>query len=93
MLAGMAGGMKGLFAGYHMQTEEEQAIHRLTMQKIGIVTHEVITPAEAEWLTARMGRDGTLTPNERALISFIKAESPSIAPPLQALVDKASAAA
>lgn len=93
MIAGMASGVKGLFAGYHMQTDEEQAIHRLTLQKIGIVTHEVITPAEAEWLAGRIGRDGTLTPNEHALIGFIKAEGPSIDPALQALVDRATLAA
>ncbi len=93
MLAGMAGGMKGLFAGYHRQSEEEQAIHRLTLQKIGIVTHEVITPAEAQWLAERIGGDGRLTPNERALLSFIRAESPAIDPALQTLVDRATVAA
>ena len=93
MLAGMAGGMKGLFAGYHPQSEEERAIAQLTLQKIGIVTHEAITPAEAQWLAERMGGDGRLTPNERALLSFIRAESPSIDPALQTLVDRATVAA
>jgi hypothetical protein len=93
MLAGMASGVTGLFAGYHKQTDEEQAIHHLTLQKIGIVTHEAITPAEAEWLAGRIGKDGRLTPNERALLGFIKAESPAIDPALQALVDRATLAA
>ncbi|HEY5828491.1 MAG TPA: hypothetical protein VIV01_09025 [Hyphomicrobiaceae bacterium] len=93
MLAGMAGGMKGLFAGYHPQSEEERAIAQLTLQKIGIVTHEAITPAEAQWLAERMGGDGRLTPNERALLSFIRAESPAIDPALQTLVDRATVAA
>ena len=91
LLAGMAGGMTGLLAGYHQQTDEEQAIHRLTLQKIGIVTHEVITPAEGDWLASRIGKDGRPTPNERALLGFIRAESPSIAPSLQALVDRSAA--
>jgi isopropylmalate/homocitrate/citramalate synthase len=86
----MASGMKGLFAGYHLQSEEERAIAQLTLQKIGIVTHEAITPAEAQWLAERIGTDRRLTPNERALMSFIRAESPAIDPALQALVDRAT---
>jgi hypothetical protein len=93
MLAGVATGLRGLFGGYREQTEEERAIARLTQQKIEIVTHEAVTPAEATWLAERIGRDGKLTPNERALLLFLKAESPSIDPALQPLIDKASAAA
>ena len=36
---------------------------------------------------------GMVSPNERALLMFLKAESPSIHPSLQALVDKAAVAA
>ena len=93
MLAGMASGIKGLFGGYREQTTEERAIAGLTMQKIGIVTHETITPADAGWLAQRIGKDGKLTPNERALIAFLKADSPSIAPVLRDLVEKATVAA
>src|SRR6476661_5936810 len=39
MLGGMGAGLNGLFGGYREQTEEEQAIARLTQQKIEIVTH------------------------------------------------------
>ncbi len=93
MAAGMASGFKGLFGGYREQSDEERAIARLTLQKIEIVTNEAVTMAEAGWLAQRIGRDGRLTPNERALLMFLKAESPSIHPNLQALVDKAAAAA
>jgi hypothetical protein len=93
ILAGMAGGLQGLFAGYRRQSPEELAIARLTRQKIEIVTHEAITPAEAGWLAERIGRGGKLTPNERALLGFIKAESPQIDPVLQELVERATAAA
>jgi len=93
VLSGMVTGMKSLFSGYREQTDEERAIGRLTQQKIEIVTHETVTQAEAEWLAQRIGHDGELTPNEMALLIFLKAESPSIHPALQALVDKASAAA
>jgi hypothetical protein len=91
--AGMAGGFKDLFDSYSEQSIEERAIARLALQKVEIVTNEAVTLAEAAWLAHRLGRDGRLTPNERALLMFLKAESPSIHPSLQALVDKAAAAA
>lgn len=93
MAAGMASGFKGLFDGYREQSNEERAVARLTLQKVEIVTNEAVTVAEASWLAARIGHDGTVTPNERALLMFLKAESPSIHPILQALVDKVAAAA
>lgn len=93
LLSGMASGLTSLFGGYHKQTDEESAIARLAQQKIEIVTHEAITAVEAGWLTERIGRDGRLTPNEQALLAFLKEESPSIDPSLQKLVDKAAAAA
>jgi hypothetical protein len=93
LLSGMASGLTSMFGGYHKQSDEEGAIARLAQQKIEIVTHEAITAVEADWLAARMGRDGRLTPNEQALLAFLKAESPSIDPSLQKLVDKAAAAA
>ena len=93
MAAGMASGIRGLFSGYREQSDEERAIARLTQQKIEIVTNEAVTMAEADWLAERIGRDGRLSPNERAVLMFLKAESPSIHPNLQALVDKVAAAA
>jgi hypothetical protein len=91
--AGMAGGLTNLFDEYSEQSSEERALARLALQKVEIVTNEAVTLAEASWLAQRIGRDGRLTPNERALLMFLKAESPSIHPSLQALVDKAAAAA
>jgi hypothetical protein len=93
MLGGMGAGLKGLFGGYREQTEEERAIARLTQQKIEIVTHEAVTAAEAAWLSERIGRGGKLTPNERALLAFLKAESPSIDPALRPLLERATVAA
>jgi hypothetical protein len=90
---GMASGFRGLFSGYREQSDEERAIARLTQQKIEIVTNEAVTMAEADWLAGRIGSDGRLTANERALLMFLKAESPSIHPNMQALVDKVAAAA
>jgi hypothetical protein len=91
-MASMAG-FKALFGAYREQSGEERAIARLTQQKVEIVTNEAVTLPEAEWLSDRIGHQEPLTPNERALLAFLKAESPSIHPALQALVDKAVAAA
>lgn len=93
MGSGIVSGIKTLFGGYQRQSDEERAIGRLTQQKVGIVTHEAITPVEAEWLSRQIGRDGRITPNEQALLAFLKAENPSIHPSLQAMVDRSAAAA
>lgn len=43
---------------------------------------------EANWLVERIGRDGILHENEKALLSYLKKESPSLHPSLQPLLDK-----
>lgn len=95
MASGMASvsGFRSLFGGYREQSGEDKAIARLNQQKVEIVTNEAVTMPEADWLARCIGRDGQVTPNERALLMFLKAESPSIHPTLQALVDKVAAAA
>ena len=89
----LAGTSSGLFGRYRLQTEEERAVARLTRQKIEIVTHEAITPADAAWLAARIGESGKPTPNQRALLAFLKADSACIDPALRQLVERATAAA
>lgn len=93
IVSGMTSGIRGLFSGYEERSDEERAIARLEQQKIEIVTNEAVTAVEASWLAGRIGRDGMVSPNEKALLMFLKAESPSIHPSLQALVDKVAAAA
>jgi len=93
MLSGMIADNKAWFGGYREQTEEERAIARLAQQKIEIVTHEPIAPAKADWLASRIARDGTMTPNQRALVTHLKAESLTLHPTLKALVEAASLAA
>ena len=51
---------------------------------------EKIDAAEAEWLIARLNRDGVISSAEKRLLRFLRDESPSIAPALQALIDKAA---
>ena len=78
---------------YQEQSSEERALARLEHQRIEIITNEVITQAEAGWLCDRIGRDGRLTPNEAALVAYLKKESPNIHPDLQATVDRLAEAA
>jgi len=78
---------------YHEQSPEECELARLEHQRIEIITNEVITAVEAEWLCGRIGRNGRLTANEAALVAYLKKESPKIHPDLQARVDRLSQAA
>jgi len=47
-----------------------------------------IDPDESHWLVERIGRDGVLHENEKALLQYLKKESPQIHPSLQPLLDK-----
>ncbi|MGA0599914.1 hypothetical protein ACO2Q3_04335 [Caulobacter sp. KR2-114] len=49
---------------------------------------ESVTDEEANWLMYRIGRDGVLDEAERALVAFLKAESPDIHPVLRPLLDQ-----
>jgi hypothetical protein len=80
-------------ATYCEQSAEERALARLEQQRIEIITNEEITPAEAAWLCERIGRDGRLTPNEAALVAYLRKESPKIHPDLQAAVERLAQAA
>ena len=47
-----------------------------------------IDPGEGEWLAERIGRDGVIHQNEKALLRFIKEESPKVHPAIQQLIDQ-----
>ncbi|EAV40816.1 hypothetical protein SIAM614_17429 [Stappia aggregata IAM 12614] len=53
-----------------------------------IAANEVVTEEEAAWLVNRIGRDGILHENEKALLRFIREESPNIHPALMPLLEK-----
>ena len=96
-MSGILGRIGEGFAGYldvyNIQTPEERSIARLERQKIEIITNERITQPEANWLAERIGRDGIMKDNEKALLSCIAKESPAIHPALQELIDKVARAA
>ncbi len=50
-----------------------------------------IDPTETDWLLAHLTREGALTSAERSLLSFLKAEAPSMPPSLLALIEKQAA--
>jgi len=49
---------------------------------------ELVTEDEAAWLVERINRDGDLHDAEKALLQFIKRESPDIHPGLKPLLDR-----
>lgn len=53
------------------------------------LSREAIDEGEAKWLIGQIDRDGILHENERALLAFIKQNSPSIHPLLDDLIAKA----
>jgi hypothetical protein len=52
----------------------------------------VVTAEEAHWLVDLLRRDGRLDASERALVDFLRTNSGSVDPSLQALVDELGAA-
>jgi hypothetical protein len=87
------GGISGIRDAYFGQTAEERAIARLEQQRIEIITNEAVTGGEVDWLVEQLDRDGKLTENEKALLAFVKAESPKLHPALQPLLGRLEEAA
>ncbi len=85
--------LDGIWSSYREQSREEQAIERLEVRRIEIITNEAITPVGAEWLAQRLTRDGRVSANERAIIDYLKTASPRIGPALLDLVGKIGKAA
>jgi hypothetical protein len=72
--------------GFKADKKEAQAEDRATKQRL---SREAIDPAEAAWLAERILRDGAIDENERALLTFLKKESPSIDPALKPILARA----
>lgn len=78
---------------YHDQTAEERALARLEHQRIEIITNQTIAEADAGWLATRLGRDGSLSPSETALVAYLRQEAPRIHPVLVEAVERLGHAA
>ena len=85
-----AGGLRGVFAAYREPSTEDAFAERNKLVEAGAAAAQVVTAEEAEWLARRMGRDGVLHDNEKALLRFIRDEAPSVHPSLQSLIAKAA---
>lgn len=81
-----SGGFKGIRDSYQGGTDP--SAQRGAEMASQIATNEVITEDEAAWLVARIGRDGVFHENEKALLRFIRKESPQIHPLLEPLLHK-----
>ena len=86
-------GLSGVLAAYRDQSSVERAMAALERQKVEIVTAEEMSLAEANWLAERIGRDGKISPNEQALLDFLVANSPQVAPELDAMMRRLRSAA
>ncbi len=79
----LAGGLRGVLAGY-----KENSDDLASSKAAEIAISETVTESEAGWLAERIGSDGTIHDAEKALLMFIKTESPNIHPSLKPLIDK-----
>jgi len=85
-----AGGLRGALNAYRQPGMEEAWAERNARKEAALASAETVTAEEAEWLARRMGRDGSLLENEKALLRFIRDEAPSIHPSLKSLIAKAA---
>ena len=85
----LSAGLQGALEIYAREDKSVQE-QRVDALEQDIASSEQITADEAKWLTNRIGRDGALHENERALIAFVKENSPKIHPSLQPLIESAA---
>jgi hypothetical protein len=85
-----AGGFRGMLEAYREPDSEARwaAINRA--KEAAFAAAGPVTQGEAEWLAGRIGRDGAIHENERALLRFIKEEGREIHPSLAPLIEKAA---
>jgi hypothetical protein len=85
-----SGGLRGALNAYRQPGVEDAWAERNARRQAAIASAETVTAEEAEWLARRMGRDGILQENEKALLRFIRDEAPSIHPSLKSLIAQAA---
>ncbi len=85
-----SGGLSGVLNAYRQPSTEDAWAARNAEKKASRASAEVVTASEAEWLAQRIGRDGVMHANEKALLRFLHDEAPSVHPSLKSLIDKAA---
>jgi hypothetical protein len=86
----VSGGLRGVIAAYTMPSGENARAAMNARLDAAIAANEIVNEEEAGWLAARIGRDGKLHRNEKALLRFIHDEAPEVHPTLKRLVDQAA---
>lgn len=84
----MVGGLSDVFSVYSFPGNRTS---QHTSVGVGAKINEAryVTEDEANWLVSRIGRDGKLHENERALLAFLRERSVHIHPLLQPVLQKA----
>lgn len=84
--------MEGTFANPSAWLKSDSIEDRFAERNVEVERQssesERVTGEEAQWLAGRIGHDGRMGANERALVEFIKSESPSLHPEFQKLAAK-----
>lgn len=86
----VSGGIGNVIRSYTMPSDEQAWAKRNAAEAAAEREAEIVTPGEAEWIAARIGRDGRLQANEVAVLKRIRAEASEIPPALKSLVDRAA---
>ena len=87
-LSSVGGMLRGNSGGLSSRTLEDAWKQRNTAQSQNSGLSEVVDQSEAAWLVERIGRDGVIHENEKALIRYLKKESPELDMVLQPLLNK-----
>ena len=83
----LSGGLRGFLDAIRHDGEAE--MEQRNQQRVSdIAMAEMVSHSEADWLVERINRDGELHDAEKALLLFIKRESPDIHPGLKPLLDR-----
>jgi len=82
-------GFSGILNAYRQPSARQVMEKHNDRMAADIAASETVTRMEAEWLAARLRRDGELSESEKVLLRFIKENSPDIHPALKPLIDAA----
>ncbi|GLS78429.1 hypothetical protein GCM10007904_37660 [Oharaeibacter diazotrophicus] len=90
MSALLSNGLKTVWSAWRRGEEEDLYAGRIRALEAESRAAEAVTADEVRWLADRIGRDGVIHANERALLRFLAEESPDLHPSLRTLLDTAA---
>lgn len=89
MLSSMlSNGLSGIWSAWRQQ--DDASSKPVATGEARAREAEAVTSEEVKWLADRIGRDGVIHANEKALLKFLSDESPDIHPSLRTLLDTAA---